>query len=137
MACCGVVESFLPHCLVWMLLSTFSGSLPTTSTSLPSWWPLWVLSIPSRLSLVCTCVCACVRVRHLWTTLPLGVFVLVLSALPVFSLSHSDRLTLTKVIVVSVSVGGAVLVGVSQISGSGTLGNLGLALCYSSVGAFL
>ena len=68
---------------------------------------------------------------------PTGVFVLVLSALPVFSVTHSDKLTLSKVIVVSVSVGGAVLVGVSQISGSDALGNLGLALCYSSLGAFL
>ena len=83
---------------------------------------------------MCVCMRACTSPVD---TLPVGVFVLVLSALPVFSLSHSDRLTLTKVIVVSVSVGGAVLVGVSQISGSGTLGNLGLALCYSSAGAFL
>ena len=83
------------------------------------------------------CVFECVYVCHLRPTLPAGVFVLVLSALPVFSLSHSDRLTLTKVIVVSVSVGGAALVGMSQISGSGTLGNLGLALLYSSLGALL
>ena len=85
---------------------------------------------------MCVCVFVCVCVT-LWSTLPEGVFVLVLSALPVFSMSRSDRLTLTKVIVVSVSVGGTVLVGTSQINGSGTLGNLGLALLYSSLGALL
>ena len=86
---------------------------------------------------MCVCVCVHACVCHLASHLPAGVFVLVLSALPVFSLSQSDRLTLTKAIVVSVSVGGAILVGVSQISGPGTLGNLGLALCYSTAGAFL
>ena len=86
---------------------------------------------------MCVFECVCVYVCDLRPTLPAGVFVLVLSALPVFSLSHSDRLTLTKVIVVSVSVGGAALVGMSQFSGSGTLGNLGLPLLYSSLGALL
>jgi solute carrier family 35 protein F5 len=69
-----------------------------------------------------------------------GVFVLILAAIPVFSVADNDRITLTKIIVVLVSGGGAVLVGVSQVSGNEITnggGFLGLAICYSTVGAFL
>ena len=71
---------------------------------------------------------------------PSGVFVLILAAIPVFSVADNDRITLTKIIVVLVSGGGAVLVGVSQVSGNEITnggGFLGLAICYSTVGAFL
>ena len=69
-----------------------------------------------------------------------GVFVLIMAAIPVFSVADNDRITLTKIIVVIISGGGAALVGLSQVTGNETLTGpefLGLAICYSTLGAFL